>query len=196
MTLPTGYGKSLCYAALPVAFDKYRRDSGSIVIVVSRHTDERSSRWSYKWKCWRWGVTIISNKGSYGEMNQHRNFAEGDGRHDLGLRCQWYLLEQTNKGEKRVVRKRARTLIVKCRGLTKNKKWRLSALEKTKCWFWKLATPSQPLATLGWQKYRQELLNNSIRKEWWLMYVHEVIVSSISVYDKCCSESAVCSASK
>ena len=36
VSLPTGYGKSLCYAALPPAFDKLRAtDQPSIVIVVS-----------------------------------------------------------------------------------------------------------------------------------------------------------------
>ena len=36
VSLPTGYGKSLCYAALPAAFDKLRTGtSRSIVIVVS-----------------------------------------------------------------------------------------------------------------------------------------------------------------
>ena len=36
VSLPTGYGKSLCYAALPPAFDKIRdTDQHSIVIVVS-----------------------------------------------------------------------------------------------------------------------------------------------------------------
>ena len=35
--LPTGFGKSLCYACLPVAFDKYqKKERGySIVVVVS-----------------------------------------------------------------------------------------------------------------------------------------------------------------
>ena len=36
VSLPTGYGKSLCYAALPYAFDQLRASSRpSIVIVVS-----------------------------------------------------------------------------------------------------------------------------------------------------------------
>ena len=36
VSLPTGYGKSLCYAALPAAFDSLRRSpSQSIVVVVS-----------------------------------------------------------------------------------------------------------------------------------------------------------------
>ena len=33
--LPTGYGKSLCYACLPYAFDNMRGKEGSIVICVS-----------------------------------------------------------------------------------------------------------------------------------------------------------------
>ena len=38
--LPTGYGKSLCYACLPFVFDKLlgtggAREDGSIVVVVS-----------------------------------------------------------------------------------------------------------------------------------------------------------------
>ena len=33
--LPTGYGKSLCYACLPFAFDNMRGKEGSIVICVS-----------------------------------------------------------------------------------------------------------------------------------------------------------------
>ena len=33
--LPTGFGKSLCYACLPGAFDKLRKSDGSIVIVIS-----------------------------------------------------------------------------------------------------------------------------------------------------------------
>ena len=36
VSLPTGYGKSLCYAALPYAFDELRAtDTPSIVVVVS-----------------------------------------------------------------------------------------------------------------------------------------------------------------
>ena len=36
VSLPTGYGKSLCYAALPAAFDSLRRSpSQSILVVVS-----------------------------------------------------------------------------------------------------------------------------------------------------------------
>ena len=36
ISLPTGYGKSLCYAALPYAFDQLRASSHpSVVIVVS-----------------------------------------------------------------------------------------------------------------------------------------------------------------
>ena len=34
-TLPTGYGKSLCYGCLPGVFDQIRQSKGSIVIVVS-----------------------------------------------------------------------------------------------------------------------------------------------------------------
>lgn len=33
--LPTGYGKSLCYACLPWMFDELHKESNSIVIVVS-----------------------------------------------------------------------------------------------------------------------------------------------------------------
>ena len=33
--LPTGYGKSLCYSCLPVAFDKIKKRKGSIVVVIS-----------------------------------------------------------------------------------------------------------------------------------------------------------------
>lgn len=33
--LPTGYGKSMCYACLPYAFDNMRGKEGSIVICVS-----------------------------------------------------------------------------------------------------------------------------------------------------------------
>ena len=33
--LPTGYGKSLCYACLPVMFDMLEPEKRSIVIVVS-----------------------------------------------------------------------------------------------------------------------------------------------------------------
>ena len=35
VSLPTGYGKSLCYGCLPVAFGSLRSDSKSIVIVIS-----------------------------------------------------------------------------------------------------------------------------------------------------------------
>ena len=35
VALPTGYGKSLCYACLPYAFDNMRGKEGSIVIRVS-----------------------------------------------------------------------------------------------------------------------------------------------------------------
>lgn len=35
VSLPTGYGKSLCYAALPAAFDAVRDGPKSIVIVIS-----------------------------------------------------------------------------------------------------------------------------------------------------------------
>ena len=36
VSLPTGYGNSLCYAALPCAFDKLQyRERPSIVVVVS-----------------------------------------------------------------------------------------------------------------------------------------------------------------
>ena len=35
VSLPTGYGKSLCYAALPAAFDSLKKTSNSIVLVVS-----------------------------------------------------------------------------------------------------------------------------------------------------------------
>ena len=34
-TLPTGYGKSLCYGCLPGVYDQIRQSKGSIVIVVS-----------------------------------------------------------------------------------------------------------------------------------------------------------------
>ena len=33
--LPTGYGKSLCYACLPRMFDELHKENNSIVIVVS-----------------------------------------------------------------------------------------------------------------------------------------------------------------
>ena len=33
--LPTGFGKSLCFACLPGAFDKLRKSNGSIVLVIS-----------------------------------------------------------------------------------------------------------------------------------------------------------------
>ena len=33
--LPTGYGKSLCFALLPYVFDSLRKNAGSIVICVS-----------------------------------------------------------------------------------------------------------------------------------------------------------------
>ena len=33
--LPTGSGKSLCYSALPILFDKIKHRSGHIVLVVS-----------------------------------------------------------------------------------------------------------------------------------------------------------------
>ena len=35
VNLPTGYGKSLIYQALPTAFDALRSSSGHIVVVVS-----------------------------------------------------------------------------------------------------------------------------------------------------------------
>ena len=36
LSLPTGYGKSLCYTALPYAFDELRAtDTLSVVVVVS-----------------------------------------------------------------------------------------------------------------------------------------------------------------
>ena len=35
VSLPTGHGKSLCFAILPFAFDELLQRSGSIVIVVS-----------------------------------------------------------------------------------------------------------------------------------------------------------------
>ena len=35
VSLPTGSGKSLCYAALPYAFDELRGRSGSIAIIIS-----------------------------------------------------------------------------------------------------------------------------------------------------------------
>ena len=35
MCLPTGYGKSLCFALLPLVFDHLRGKKGSIVICVS-----------------------------------------------------------------------------------------------------------------------------------------------------------------
>ncbi|MCG8623522.1 MAG: DEAD/DEAH box helicase [Proteobacteria bacterium] len=35
VSLPTGSGKSLCYSILPKVFDRVRKTSGSIVIVVS-----------------------------------------------------------------------------------------------------------------------------------------------------------------
>lgn len=35
VVLPTGYGKSLCYGALPFAFDELEKGESSIVIVVS-----------------------------------------------------------------------------------------------------------------------------------------------------------------
>ena len=35
VALPTGYGKSLCYAALPCAFDCVRSVQGSIALIVS-----------------------------------------------------------------------------------------------------------------------------------------------------------------
>ena len=34
-TLPTGYGKSLCYACLPKAFDTILKTEGSIIVVVT-----------------------------------------------------------------------------------------------------------------------------------------------------------------
>ena len=33
--LPTGYGKSLCYMCLPVAFDLMNQTEGSIVVVIT-----------------------------------------------------------------------------------------------------------------------------------------------------------------
>ena len=33
--LPTGYGKSLCYTCLPVAFDLMNETEGSIVVVIT-----------------------------------------------------------------------------------------------------------------------------------------------------------------
>ena len=40
VSLPTGYGKSIIYAALPLAFDRLRSTSGGIVVCVhvSLHT--------------------------------------------------------------------------------------------------------------------------------------------------------------
>ena len=35
VSLPTGSGKSLCYAVLPYAFDEFRGRDGSIAIIVS-----------------------------------------------------------------------------------------------------------------------------------------------------------------
>ena len=35
VSLPTGYGKSIIYAALPHAFDRLRGTSGSIVVCIS-----------------------------------------------------------------------------------------------------------------------------------------------------------------
>ena len=35
VSLPTGSGKSLCYAVLPYAFDEFRGQDGSIAIIVS-----------------------------------------------------------------------------------------------------------------------------------------------------------------
>ena len=35
VSLPTGSGKSLCYALLPYAFDEFRGRDGSIAIIVS-----------------------------------------------------------------------------------------------------------------------------------------------------------------
>ena len=35
VVLPTGYGKSLCYAILPLVFDKLYKKKGSIAMVVS-----------------------------------------------------------------------------------------------------------------------------------------------------------------
>ena len=34
VVLPTGYGKSLCYMCLPVAFDLMNQTEGSIVVVI------------------------------------------------------------------------------------------------------------------------------------------------------------------
>ena len=39
--LPTGYGKNLCYACLPIVFDKLlatARANGSIVVVISQYS--------------------------------------------------------------------------------------------------------------------------------------------------------------
>ena len=35
VVLPTGFGKSLCYGALPLAFDELEKGEGSIAIVVT-----------------------------------------------------------------------------------------------------------------------------------------------------------------
>ena len=35
VSLPTGYGKSICFALPPLVFDRVRKDAGSIVICIS-----------------------------------------------------------------------------------------------------------------------------------------------------------------
>ena len=35
VVLPTGYGKSVCYATLPLIFDQLRGKTGSVVVIVS-----------------------------------------------------------------------------------------------------------------------------------------------------------------
>ena len=36
ISLPTGYGKSICFALLPLVFDRMRGDVGSVVCVFRR----------------------------------------------------------------------------------------------------------------------------------------------------------------
>ena len=51
VSLPTGFGKSLCYALLPLVFDSLRRKEGSIALVISPLTSlmmEQRSKFAVK----------------------------------------------------------------------------------------------------------------------------------------------------
>ena len=46
--LPTGYGKSLCYAVLPLVFDRLQGTNNSVVIVITPLTAIIKDQVSYK----------------------------------------------------------------------------------------------------------------------------------------------------